>query len=62
MRVNLCGGDRFMTEHFLHSPQIGATFDQMGGKTVSKSMGWNLFIEPNFLSELLNDGENHDAR
>jgi hypothetical protein len=30
--IDLCGGDTFMAQHFLHSPQVSPTFDQMRGK------------------------------
>ncbi len=32
MRIDLGGGNTFMTQHFLHSAQVGTAFNQMRGE------------------------------
>ena len=32
MGINLCCGDTFVPQHFLHGAQVGAAFNQMRGK------------------------------
>ena len=36
MSVNLSGAEIFVTEHFLHTAQIGACIKQMSGKAVAE--------------------------
>ena len=43
MRIDLCGSNAFVSQHFLHRPQICAPFDEVGGKGMSESMGGNIF-------------------
>ena len=44
MRVDLCSGYAFMSQHLLYSPKISPTFHQMSGKRMSYGMwGYILF-------------------
>src|SRR5205085_2882798 len=38
VRVNLCGRDVRVAQHFLNDPEVGAIAEQMGGKTVPQKM------------------------
>ena len=44
MGIDLCGCDTLVSQHFLHCPQIGTSFQQMGGKGVPQGMGGNSFL------------------
>ena len=39
MRVNFRGCNAFMTQHFLHGPQVRTSFDQVSGKGMTEGMG-----------------------
>lgn len=51
MGVDLCGGDAFVSQHFLHGAQVCSGFYQMCGKTVSESMRANGFGDAGFDSQ-----------
>ena len=38
MRIDFRRADTGVTEHLLHGQQVGASFDEMGGKGVSESV------------------------
>ena len=38
MRIDFRGGNAFVSQHFLHRPQVGAALNQMGGKRMPESM------------------------
>jgi hypothetical protein len=44
--IDLCGGNTFMAQHFLHGAQVGAAFYQMGGKRMPESMRTDSFFNP----------------
>ena len=46
MRVNLCGRNIRMTEHFLNNAQVGAIPQEMRRKTVPEKMGLNGLLKP----------------
>lgn len=35
-RINLCGRQAAVTEHFLHAPDVGAVVEKVSGKAVSE--------------------------
>jgi hypothetical protein len=39
MGINLGGRDIGMTQHDLHTAQVGATLEEMGGKTMTEHVG-----------------------
>ena len=55
MGVDLCGGDAFVTQHFLHGAQVCSGFYQVRGKTVSKSMRANGFGNAGFDSQAFDE-------
>ena len=44
MGIDFRGGDRFVAEHFLDSPEISSTFHEMGGKRVTEGMRTDGFL------------------
>ncbi len=46
MRVNLCGRNIRMTEHFLNNAQVGAIPQEVRRKTVPEKMGINVLLQP----------------
>ena len=60
MGVNFSGKDRLMAEHFLDSPEVSSSIDQVGGKRVPEGMRADLLPQTYFFRKALNDGENHD--
>jgi len=52
MSVNLRRGNIDMTEHFLHRPQVSATFQQMGRKGMTEGMRRHGFRYPNLIDVL----------
>jgi hypothetical protein len=57
MRIDLCGSDRLMTEHFLHGPQVGSSLHQMSGKTVPEGMRAHILSEAGFVAQGFDDVE-----
>ena len=45
MGVDLGGGRILMAEHFLDSPQIGATFQKVTGKRVAQAVGSHALLD-----------------
>jgi hypothetical protein len=41
--IHFGGGNAGMAKHFLHGPQVGAAFHQVGGKGMPESMRRNIF-------------------
>lgn len=46
MGIDLRGGNALMAQHLLDRTQVRSTFHQVGGKTVPKRMGVDVFAEP----------------
>ena len=44
MYVDFGGGDAFVAEHLLYGTQVGASFEQVGGKTVAQGVGADVFL------------------
>ena len=44
--VDLRGGNIDVTEHFLHSPEVGASFKQMRGERMAEGVGVNFLLDP----------------
>src|SRR5690606_35386995 len=61
MGVDFCGGNAFMAEHILHSPQIRSALYQVRGKAVTKGVGTDFFLSRNCGSEFLYDQKNHNS-
>ena len=57
--VNLRGGDLGVPEHFLNRPQIGATFNQVGGKTVPECVWADILPNARGNHASLQHGEGH---
>jgi hypothetical protein len=62
MCIDLRRGYRLMTKHFLHSAQVGASFDQVGRKRMSEGMGTDFFLQADSLSQLSDNGKHHYPR
>ena len=43
MHIDFCGGDVLMPQHHLYGTQVGSSFQQMCGKTMSESVWANFF-------------------
>jgi len=58
------GGDILVAEEFLNVPQVGAVFEEVGGKAVAEVMAGGLFTDTAFdegvLEDLL-DGSNREV-
>ena len=50
-----------MAEHLLYGTQVGASFEQVGGKTVAQGVGADVFLNAAGLAPFLDDVEYHDA-
>ena len=61
MHINLCGGDRFVTEHSLDGSEVGSAFEQTSGKAVAKGVGRDCFVYACLLNKVANDVEHHNA-
>ena len=61
MRVNLRGGDAFVTEHLLHGAEVGAALDEVRGEGVAESVRTYRFLDARVLHPLLDEHENHLA-
>ena len=62
VRVDLRCGDGFVTEHFLHRAQIGAAFNEVRSKRVTKSVRADRLVQADVEREILDDGEDHNPR
>ena len=54
VRVDHRRGDVFMAEQFLHSPDVIAGFQQMGGEAVPERMTTDGFVDLGHFCRLLN--------
>ena len=61
MCIDFSGGDRFMSQHALDGPQIGAAFQQMGGEGVAERMRTDILGDAGFFRQLLSMMKHHDA-
>jgi len=61
VRVDLCGRDTFVTQHFLHSAKIGATIHQVSGKRMSEAMWRDSFFYAGALAKILDNMKHHHA-
>ena len=53
--INLGGENGFVTEHFLNGTEVGAHFDEVGGKGVAEGVGTNGFVDACFGGEVFDD-------
>ena len=51
--------NRFVPEHFLDSPKVSSSVDQMGGKGMPEGMRTYSFPDTCFFCKLFYQGENH---
>src|SRR5687768_941378 len=61
MGIDLCGSDRFMTQHFLHGSEICSSLNQMCRKGMPECMRRYFLFDPGLFRECLDDIEHHDA-
>ena len=59
MRVDFRSAHAGMAEHLLDSKQVGTAFQEMGGEAMSESMWADDFGDAIFLSQVLDNQENH---
>lgn len=55
MQINFSCRNAFMSQHLLNSPNIGAIFQKVRGKGVSKGMWTNLFVNSGFNCQIFNN-------
>lgn len=60
MGIYFCRCYAFMSEHFLHRPQISPSFYQMRSKRMPECMWGNIFLYLGLLGQLLDDVKYHD--
>lgn len=53
------GGNRLMAQHFLHSPQIGPSFNKMCGKGMTESVRADAFLHANFFCQVFDNVKYH---
>jgi hypothetical protein len=58
MGVNLSGRDIGMTQQFLNHPQVGSTFEQVGGEGMPQQMGIHVLIDAGELGTFFHDLSN----
>ena len=61
MRINLRGGDAFVTEHLLHGAEVGAAFDEVRSEGVAESVRTHCFLDARVFHPLLDEHEYHLA-
>lgn len=61
MRINFRGGDGFMSQHALNGPQIGAAFQQMGGKGMAERVRADILGDAGLFRQFFNHVKHHDA-
>ena len=61
MRINFRGGDGFMSQHALNCPQIGAAFQQMGGKGMAERVRTDILGDTGLFRQFFNHVKHHDA-
>ena len=59
MRVNLGRADRGMSQHLLYGQQVGATFQQMRGKTMPEGVRTDGLLYVIFLRQIFHYEEYH---
>src|SRR6187549_3111127 len=59
MCIDLCGCNILMTDHFLYSTKIGATFYQMRSKAVTECVRRNSFFYSCFFCQLFYYKKDH---
>ena len=62
MCVNLGGVDFLVSEHLLHSAEVGTIGDKLGGETVAKAMRRYVFLNAGFLDSLFEEHKDVIAR
>ena len=60
MGIDFGRGNGFMSEHFLHRPQISSAFNQMGSKGVPEGMRTDLLFYSSANRKFPDDMEYHD--
>ena len=55
MSIDLGSSDAFMTQHFLHGSQVGATFYKMCGKGMTEGMRRNSFCDAGFFYQVFDN-------
>ena len=61
MRVNLGGGDAFVSEHLLHGAEVGAALDEVRGEGVPERVRTHRFVDACRCHPLLHEHEDHLA-
>lgn len=61
VRVNFCGGDAFVTEHFLYGAKVGPTFHEVGGEGVAEGVRTDFLCDACNFCQVLHHGENGHA-
>lgn len=59
MGINLCGGNAFMSQHFLHGTQVRPALYQVRSKRMTESMGADVLFDTRLLSGFFDNQENH---
>ena len=60
MGVYFRGQNGFMSQHFLHRPQVSTPVDQFGSKGMPECMWTDIFLYSCCCDEVLDHGKNHD--
>lgn len=60
MRIDFGCGDGFVSQHFLHGPQVGSAFDQMGCKGMPERVRRDPLPQIDLDCQILDDREDHD--
>ena len=61
VRVDFRGTDTLMSQHALDGPQVGSSFQQVGGKWVAEGVWADDLFQPDLCGQFLDDVEHHDA-
>ena len=61
MHVDFCGANVFVAEHGLYGAEVGASLQQMGGKTVAEGVGTDVFGDTGPLCVFLDEDKEAEA-
>ena len=53
--IDLCGGDAFVSQHFLDGAEVGAAFDEVGGEGVTEGMGGDVLCDTGLPDEVFQE-------
>ena len=60
--VYLGGGEAFVSQHFLHSTEVGTVLHQFGSETVTEAVGRDIFVQASLIDSLFDKLEDSNAR